>query len=276
MAGCYLRKLVAELAGVELPVPVTRFLQGQPVPFALNTRETLAAWCSSHGYDDGQQKALARLIGVITRRDRYLEALAAGEHRIDLDGLDTGPPSEDDRAGVVLGLTALKARRQAGASKPAQPAPVEAHAPPVVPEPVSSSEATVETLSPARPPLLSMPRSARPAPMPGRDQAVKKDVPARPPRPSAVRPIGSPLTLLPVFAVREAVERINNRRHALKLIVAHNRAGNHAAAQAERASWVADAAGVLAGDGHARDVATVQVAGLVDDMLTGVVSRVRL
>ena len=103
-----------------------------------------------------------------------------------------------------------------------------------------------------------------------------KDVPSRPPRPSAVRPIGSPLALLPVFAVREAVERVNNRRNATRLIVAYNKAGNHAAAQVERANWVADAAGVLAGDGHARDVAMVQVAGLVDDMLTGVVSRVRL
>ena len=240
MAG-YLKTLVAALAGVELPVPVVNFLKGKPVPFALNTRETLPAWCSSHGYVVEQRKTLGKLIRVIVTRDAYLRAVVDGVHRTDLDGLDTGPPSDSDREHARERLAAPAAVKPKAGLAPGTPESVP-------PQPVIQPEAIVASPPPpppARPALLSMPRSARPAAMPRREPVVALlNMPSRTPRPSAVRPIGSSLALLPEFAVREAVERINNRRNSTRLIIAYNKAGNHAAAEAERANWAADAVGV--------------------------------
>ena len=84
----YLTKLVGELvdAGLELPVPIARFLEKDAVPFALDTRQRLPEWCQAHGYSDKQRQTLNQLIRLIVRRDAYLCAVVRDGHRIDLDG----------------------------------------------------------------------------------------------------------------------------------------------------------------------------------------------
>ena len=77
---------------------------------------------------------------------------------------------------------------------------------------------------------------------------------------------------LPAAVVRQAVERANNRRNALRLIAIYLKAGNNAAIAAERSAWIAEATDAIAA-GDDRDRAEKQVVAMVDVMLTGVAPR---
>ena len=77
---------------------------------------------------------------------------------------------------------------------------------------------------------------------------------------------------LPASVVRREVERVNNKRNALRMIAIHLKAGRHAAIAAERSAWVAEASDALAAAGNDRDRAEKQVL-MVDEMLTGIAPR---
>ena len=89
---------------------------------------------------------------------------------------------------------------------------------------------------------------------------------------SIIRPL-SMSPPLPASAVRQAVERANNKRNALRMITIHLKTGNHAAIAAERSAWVAEASDALAAAGNDRDRAEKQVVATVDEMLTGIAPR---
>ena len=121
----------------------------------------------------------------------------------------------------------------------------------------------------ARAPVVET-RKRRPL---SREAGVDRQPPKRPDV-STTRPLRASLPpALPLSVIREAVERANNRRNAVRMIVTHLGVGRQTAAAAERSAWADDAVRILVGDGHDREVAETQVSALVDDMLTGVVPR---
>ena len=89
---------------------------------------------------------------------------------------------------------------------------------------------------------------------------------------STVRPLRAPPPL-PASVVREAVERVNNKRNALRMIAIHLKTGRHAACAAERSAWATEASDALVAAGNDRDTAEKQVLVMVDEMLTGVAPR---
>ncbi len=78
---------------------------------------------------------------------------------------------------------------------------------------------------------------------------------------------------LPASVVRREVERVNNKRNALRMIAIHLKTGRHAACVAERSAWVTEASAALSAAGNDRNTAEKQVLVIVDDMLTGVAPR---
>ena len=198
MAG-YMQSLSDQLAGLELPVPVACYFKGNPTPFAIDTRERLAAWTEARGYSDAQLKVLVQIIGLITRRDTYLRAVAAGRvGRTDLDGVVIEAVSEADRAYAVEACNAHAARRtqerqQAleAASAPTTPPPstVPTTAPPTASAPTIPSSATSASTSPSATPSPSPAASpsptASPSPAPSTPAgSTTSSAPSSPPKPS--------------------------------------------------------------------------------------------
>jgi sRNA-binding protein len=292
----YLQTLAKALTGdgLVLPAPVRSYLKGQPQPLALDTRERLADWCAGHGYSDEQRQNLHNLIRTLVTRERYLRAVAFGSSRIDLDGADTGPVSDIERETAARGLAAAAARRvkpkaaiQPTLAPPppfSEPAPVPEPPEPLPetpPDPLAASSA-MQALGSAfdaasTRPGRHMPRAPVVEVRKRRPLSREIDVDLQPPKRtdvSTVRPQRTSLPrTLPLSVIREAVERANNRRNAVRMIVAHLGVGRQTAAAAERSAWADDAVRILVGDRHDREVAETQVSALVDDMLTGVVPR---
>jgi hypothetical protein len=275
-------------ASLPLPVPVAKFVEGISVPLAIDTRSRLTEWCAARGYSADQRLVLDRIIQLVVTRDRYRRAVASGCNRMDLDGEDAGPVSENDRA-----YATKKLAKQPKSEPEPRPKPEQAAAIPI--ETVESewqTAATPTTVPPGpreREPEPQSPKNGRTDTLAGtpnsptvvvvrpRRALASRPAPAVPSRPAA-RPAASQTTrpaaaLLPAIVIREAVERTGGRRNALRLIGVHFKAGRHAGVAAERAAWANDAVVALVGDGHDRAVCESQVAQMIDDLLTGVVPR---
>lgn len=287
-------KYVDELttAGLELPAAVRLALEPKTVhPFAVGISTRIPEWAAAHGYDERQQKTLGKLIGLLTRRTFYLQALASGvRNRIGLDGEDAVPPSEADcesaakRLAEAVAKRRLELREKKRASRltaaipaspgpslarsaeqsddlaRADPAPTSAPAPlpaPSVPARAVLTMPAKAAIPPQRPPARS------PASAPRQPRLVPPSKPKVPPRPP----------LLPAVVIRESVERTAGRRNAVGMIKTYLRTGNTPAIAAERAAWASDAVKALAAEGHPRDVAALQVSSMIEDMLVTVVPK---
>ena len=262
----YLKTLVDALtdAGLELPVPVARCIAGQPTPLALDTRERLADWCKSHGYDDAQRRRLQRIVGIVVTRPAYFRMVADGQaRRMDVDGVEAGPISDRERQHAAARLVALEAALRDKAAAQAAPVAVEGVDPlPAAPAVLFASLSTAARPAPTSPAVAVLLTRSTSAP--------RRSWVAPPVRPERqLRPL-SP-SRLPAAVIGDAVERIAQRRHSRALISAYLRGGRHDAVVAERSAWTSDAVAALVADGHPRDAAELQVAIAIADRLVTLV-----
>jgi ProQ/FINO family len=147
------RQLAA--AGLPLPVPLQRAVQGDVRPVAIGSREAWAAWAAEHGYDVGQVETLLTALGKLTHSGAYRVALAVDlSARHDVDGQAVEPVSVFDRHAAALveharalhdAVRAAKESRgpcaPRDAARPARPSPSAAAKPaaPSPPAPKSTS-----------------------------------------------------------------------------------------------------------------------------------------
>ena len=137
------RQLAA--AGLPLPVPLTRAVQGDVRPVAVGSREAWAAWAVERGYDAGQVETLLTALAKLTHSGAYRGALATDlSARHDVDGQVVEPVGPFDRHSAALiehakalhdATKAAKEPRGAyaprGAVRPTRPSPPAETAPPV-------------------------------------------------------------------------------------------------------------------------------------------------
>ena len=101
---------VAQVRGTLLAELRTRWphLFTRPVPLAKGINKMIAAEMGSAA---PPRQALGRALSYWTQGRAYLEAVAAGTHRMALDGLDAGEPTEDERQHAREVLTQRESRR---------------------------------------------------------------------------------------------------------------------------------------------------------------------
>lgn len=80
-----------------------------PTPLAKGINKVIAAEMGSAA---PSHQVLGRALGYWTRSQVYLEAVAAGTRRMELDGSDAGEPIEDERRHAREVLAQRKAQRQ--------------------------------------------------------------------------------------------------------------------------------------------------------------------
>jgi hypothetical protein len=150
------RQLAA--AGLPLPVPLQRAVEGDVRPVAIGAREAWAAWAAEHGYDAGQVETLQTALGKLTHSGAYRVALAVDlSERHDVDGRVVEPVGQFDRHSAAL-LEHVRALRDAAkAAKPSgayaprdtpnlpRPSPPPA-AKPATPQPPSTHKPTSSRL----------------------------------------------------------------------------------------------------------------------------------
>ena len=163
--------------GLALPAPVRSFLEGKPQPLALDTRERLADWCAAHGYSDEQRQRLHKLIRTLASRERYLQAVASGASRIDLDGTDTGPVSDIERESAAkrLAFIAVKRTKPEAAMAPPEPLPESP------PEPAAAVAGTLQALASTVDAAIATPAKPGRAPRGRNPQAAAACARRRPP-----------------------------------------------------------------------------------------------
>ena len=269
----YLRTLAKALTGdgLILPSPVRSFLKGKPQPLALDTRERLADWCADHGYSDEQRQSLHNLIRTLVTRDNYLRAVASGSSRIDLDGVETGPVSDIERESAAKSLAAIAAKR-------VKPEPAMAPPPEPVPEPPGPSDA-IQALASAFDAAITRPgKPVARAPVveirkrrPLSREVGDRQPPKRTEDASIIRPL-SMSPPLPASAVRQAVERANNKRNALRMIRSISRRAT--TPHRRRAICLGSRGKRRACRRRKRSCKSRKAGGrTVDDMLTGIAPR---
>lgn len=277
-------RLAAKLAaaGCTLPAPIARFLEGEARPLALSVRRDLPAWCEAGNYSPEQAEALAALISELVKRPDYLEAVAHGGARINLDGQEDGSVAAPERAHARRRLAEQRGERQAAGMaaaldarpRPSSPSPaapsLAALAEALDALPASPTEMPAPSTAPRRVPVVEVrkrrARAAAPRPEPAPARAAAN--PKAPARPSTPAPLPVPSLL-----VREVVERIGARRSAPRIIGRFVEVGRIEAAEDERSGWATDAIEALISDGYDRATATAQVLQLIDDMLVGIMPK---
>ena len=106
-------------AGLPIPVPLQRAVERDPVPLALDTRETWPIWAELHGYSSEQAAQLIEGVRSLVASKLYQEALVVDlAERVDCDGVVTGPVSDGHRASAALALFARALNKANGQPKP--------------------------------------------------------------------------------------------------------------------------------------------------------------
>ncbi len=123
-------------AGLSLPTPVHKAIEGEFLPLSVDTRMVMPLWAKDRGYTEAQIEQLQKVIRALCNALSYRLAVAEDTSvRFDLAGNPVAPVSDQDRATAALVAQALFAKRREERAAAVAQTPVDALLPPAAPLP---------------------------------------------------------------------------------------------------------------------------------------------